>query len=257
MSRQISQEKRNKEYFDKTGGNIEKYTPLVFVIAKRYNNFFPQVDMEDLVAEGKIGLLEAAMKYKEDKNTVFTTYAWFWVVKKIQDYVSKNLSIIEMPQNVRKKISAIKKVIDEEAKQGKKISISKIAKVLSVDSSEVFDMLADGNIVNAVSLDKEYGSGEHAKKMSELIEDKSRPDIFDEVTKTSENKMLQDMISKLSENEKAVLSFRFALNGYSDGKISIKDIAAKLNISSAKVKDLEQSALAKLKGMIKTIDEKE
>lgn len=215
------------------------------------------MDMEDLVAEGKIGLLEAAGKYKKDKNAAFSTYAWFWIVKKIQDYISKNLSIIEMPQNVRKKFSVIKQIIEEEAKQGKEMPIGKIAELLSVDSSEVSDIISGANITNALSLDKEYGTGEQARSFSELIEDKSKPDIFDETVKNYDSRMLENMIATLSENEKAVLSFRFALNGYSDGKISIKDIAQKLNISPSKVKDLEQTALAKLKGMIKTIHEKE
>ena len=106
-------------------------------------------------------------------------------------------------------------------------------------------------------MDKEYDNGEQARSFSESIEDKSEPDVFDEVTRNSESAMLADMMSKLSDKEQAVLSYRFSLNGYSGDKVSMKDIADKLNISPAKVKDLEQSALAKLKGMIETIDEKE
>ena len=257
MSRQISKKKRNNVNDAQNGADIEKYTPLVFVIAKRYNNFFPQIYIEDLVAAGKIGLLEASTKYKKDKKTAFSTYAWFWIVKKIQDHISKNLSVIKMPQNVRKKFSLIKRIIEEEAKQGKEIAIDEIAEILSIEPSEVSDILVDANITNAISLDKEYDNGEQARSFSESIEDKSEPDVFDEVTRNSESAMLADMMSKLSDKEQAVLSYRFSLNGYSGDKVSMKDIADKLNISPAKVKDLEQSALAKLKGMIETIDEKE
>lgn len=236
--------------------DLSDYNPLVFAIAKKYNNLFPNIEFEELVAEGKLGLLEASLKYKTDKKTAFSTYAWFWIVKNMQNYISKNVNIIETPQNVRNILSSIKKIIDDNAKSGKVSSVENISKALNLDASEVSDILAAaGNVANVVSLDKAIDTGENIRYLSESVEDKSQPGIFDTISQNYDNEMLSEMLSKLSENEKKVLSFRFALDGVSDKKVSIKDIAEKLNISSSKVKDLENSAILKLKGMIKNLNE--
>ncbi|MDR2426354.1 MAG: sigma-70 family RNA polymerase sigma factor [Endomicrobium sp.] len=235
--------------------DLSKYDPLVFAIAKRYSMMFPKIEFEDLVAEGKLGLLEASLKYKNGKKTVFSTYAWFWIIKNIQKYISKNINMIETPQTVKNILSSIKKIIDSNAKSGKKVSFEGLSKALGIGISEVSDTLAIAeNLSNIVSLDKEIDTGENIRYLVDSIEDKSQPEIFDVITRSADNEMLAGMLSKLSEKENAVLSFRFALDGDIDKRMSIKDIALNLKVSVAKVKDLENSALLKLKGMIKNIN---
>lgn len=236
--------------------DLKKYDPLVFAVAKKYSAFFPNIEFEELVAEGKLGLLEASLKYRDDKKAAFSTYAWFWIIKNIQNYISKNVNIIETPQNVKNTLSSIKKIIDDNAKSGKNISIDDISKILGINASEISDVLAiSGNVSNIVSLDKEIDTGNNVRYLAESVEDKSQPEIFDTIVQNADAEMLLKMLSRLSDKENAVLCFRFALDGCTDKKMSIKDIAEKLKISSAKVKDLESSAILKLKGMIKDINE--
>jgi RNA polymerase sigma factor, sigma-70 family len=252
----IKTAKKSKSRQPEEKADLREYDPLVFAIARKYSSFFPYIDIEEFISEGKLGLLEASVKYKKNKKTAFSTYAWFWIVKNIQNYISKNVNIIETPQNVRNTLSAIKKIVDVEAKAGKKVSLAQLSKILDVDVSELSDTLAiSGNISNVVYLDKEIDTGEQSRSFSESVEDRSQPGIFDSIVQSADNEMLSEMLDKLSDKENAVLSFRFALAGCTDKKMSIKDIAKKLHITSAKVKDLESSALIKLKGMIKEINE--
>ncbi len=231
--------------------DIDKYTPLVYAVVSKYATLFPALDREDMAAEGKIGLLEAYVKFDASKNAAFSTYAWYWVVKKIQEYISKNINIIEMPQDVRNKFSSIKKLIDDSAKKGEKLTQKEIAALLSMNESEVSDIMAAADSIgNAVSLDKEVEKGGNSKTVSDFIKDDSESDIFGTIIQNSEMSSLADMLSGLSDKERQVLSLRFGLeNG--GKKTSLKDIGQKLAISSAKAKDLERSALIKLKGMIK------
>ncbi|MDR1195356.1 MAG: hypothetical protein LBL00_02650, partial [Endomicrobium sp.] len=95
----------------------------------------------------------------------------------------------------------------------------------------------------------------NVRYLADSVEDKSQPAIFDTIARNADSEMLSGMLSKLSQQENAVLSFRFSLDGYAGKRMSIKDIASKLEISVSKVKDLENSAILKLKGMIKDINE--
>jgi len=250
--------RRNKSVGSSLHGSedFDKYLPLVFAIARKYNVFFPFIENEELVEEGKAGLLEAFSRYKKDKKTVFSTYAWFWVLKRIHEYVNKNISIVDIPQNVRKNFSAVKKLVEGRAKAGKDISVKEISSALGIKPDEVTDLLAlAGNASKAVSLDAETDDGENIKSYYDLIEDKSRPDVFEEIAQKYDSSLLDGMLSRLSEKETEVLSLRFALGGCVDKKMSIKDIAERLNITPAKVKYFESSALVKLKGMMKNADE--
>ena len=57
------------------------YYPLVRSVAKKYTNL--GVPLEDLEQEGMIGLLEAAKNFDDNKGAKFSTYATYWIKKKI------------------------------------------------------------------------------------------------------------------------------------------------------------------------------
>ncbi|MDR1696058.1 MAG: sigma-70 family RNA polymerase sigma factor [Endomicrobium sp.] len=236
---------------------IKKYKPLVYAIVRKYKAVFPQIDEEELAAEGERGLFEASLRYKNNSPAAFSTYAWYRIVKNIQEYISKNIALIEMPQNVRKTFSSIKKIIDNEAKSGRAADISKIAKILKLKPSEISDIIAYENAVSGtVSLDKEVEIGGSRKAVSEFIEDKSQGNIFDSMVQNEDMSRLEDMLSNLPAKERAVLSYRLGLSGgKGEKRLSLKAISEKLAISASKVKDLEKAALTKLKGMMKNGDD--
>ncbi len=57
------------------------YLPLVKSIVNKYKNY--GLPPEDLEQEGLIGLLKAASKFDKNKGTKFSTYATYWIKKKI------------------------------------------------------------------------------------------------------------------------------------------------------------------------------
>ena len=67
------------------------YLPLVKSIAKKYTHL--GVPTEDLEQEGLIGLLEAADKFRDDKGAKFSTYATFWIKKKMLAAIEKEKKV--------------------------------------------------------------------------------------------------------------------------------------------------------------------
>lgn len=66
---------------------VIEYLPLVRSIAAKYNKL--GVPQEDLEQEGMIGLLEAAAKYDAEKGAKFSTYATYWIKKRVLEAVEK------------------------------------------------------------------------------------------------------------------------------------------------------------------------
>lgn len=59
---------------------VEPLLPMVRRIAKHLLNILPRwVSLDELVAEGRIGLLEAAKRYRPDRGAQFSTFAYYRV----------------------------------------------------------------------------------------------------------------------------------------------------------------------------------
>jgi RNA polymerase sigma factor (sigma-70 family) len=94
---------------------IQEYLPLVKSFAVKYRDL--GLPYDDLVQEGLIGLSEAVDNYDESQGTKFSTYASYWIKKKIlaaidtekkQTSIAKeltNLKIKEHKQESNKKDS--------------------------------------------------------------------------------------------------------------------------------------------------------
>jgi len=83
---------------------INKNIALVKNIASKYSN--SRIPFEDLIQEGLIGLIEAKKKYNPQKNIKFSTYAYFWIHKKIRKFIKneKKMELTEFDDNVIKNI---------------------------------------------------------------------------------------------------------------------------------------------------------
>jgi RNA polymerase sigma factor (sigma-70 family) len=66
---------------------VKDYYPLVKSIVNKYRNY--GIPGEDLEQEGLIGLLEALDHFDESKGTKFSTYATYWIKKKIIQALNK------------------------------------------------------------------------------------------------------------------------------------------------------------------------
>jgi RNA polymerase sigma factor (sigma-70 family) len=60
---------------------IKDYIPLVKSIAQKYIKY--GVPFDDLLQEGLIGVLEAKKRFREKEGVKFSTYATYWIKKKI------------------------------------------------------------------------------------------------------------------------------------------------------------------------------
>ncbi|MCD4650891.1 MAG: sigma-70 family RNA polymerase sigma factor [Candidatus Cloacimonetes bacterium] len=62
-----------------------KIMAIVHSVARRYAKYCDSYD--DLVQEGLLGVLEAKSRFQSDKGTQFSTYAMFWIKKRILAYL--------------------------------------------------------------------------------------------------------------------------------------------------------------------------
>jgi RNA polymerase sigma factor (sigma-70 family) len=80
---------------------IRSNMPFVTHVARRYRD--RGVPLEDLVAEGTVGLIKAARRFDPDNGTRFTTYASFWIKKAIIEALLERPRVVHLPRYAREK----------------------------------------------------------------------------------------------------------------------------------------------------------
>jgi RNA polymerase nonessential primary-like sigma factor len=231
---------------------IEDAFPVALAVTNKYASLFPRLERAELLAEAQRGVLEASLKYDPDKNASFTTYAWFWAVKNVQEYITRDIDFISLPQNVKAKIVQIKRLSENFEKGGKTASIAELAAELDMTEADVEDTIMSGGFSKMVSLDKQVETNSDSSKISDFIEDKTQRGTFEQLIKESEIARLNESLNCLTPDERQALSLKFGLEG--KGENTLKAIAEKMGLSGAKARDLEIRALSKLKKMLKDKD---
>lgn len=130
---------------------IERNLRLVAHIAKKYQN--TNVDMEDLISIGTIGLIKAVISYNVSKNSKLATYAARCIDNEISllDIIEQEqpdiIDRMETTQNIRKLNSIMKKVLTEREieiltlryglKDGEEITQREIGRMLGISRSYI------------------------------------------------------------------------------------------------------------------------
>jgi len=73
---------------------VGSHLRLVVKIARGFNGY--GLPLADLVAEGNVGLMQAAEKFDPDRGFRFATYAMWWIRAAIQEYILHSWSLVKM-----------------------------------------------------------------------------------------------------------------------------------------------------------------
>ncbi len=73
---------------------VGSHLRLVVKIARGFTGY--GLPLADLVAEGNVGLMQAAEKFDPDRGFRFATYAMWWIRAAIQEYILHSWSLVKM-----------------------------------------------------------------------------------------------------------------------------------------------------------------
>ncbi len=186
--------------------------PLVKKVASKIYYRLPkgEIDFDELVNTGIIGLMKAIDRYDKDKAK-FSTYAYIKIRGEILDYLR---SLDVMPRSMREKIK------EENLEEGKNLPLSKTAIMVSIEKA-------------IVSGDEEF------KIVDTLTSDRISPE--EEVIRDDLREKLLKAIDMLNEKEKITLQMLFF------EEKPLQEVAEVLNVSVSRVSQIKSEAVKKLK----------
>lgn len=181
---------------------------LAASIAKKYSN--KGVDFEDLLQESTIGLMKAVDRFDWRKGFKFSTYAYWWILQTVKQYVSSNKGPIALPANANARLYQANQVKEEFEKEfGTPPTEDELADMLGTTSDTLQSLRKSSAFY--VSLDAPMASGsEDCRSYQDSLAD-SGP-LQDEMIQEMELKnAVNDALSTLSHREQTVLRLRFGI----------------------------------------------
>jgi RNA polymerase primary sigma factor len=219
---------------------IESNMRLVINIAKGYN--CRQIPLEDLIQEGAIGLMQATERFDPDRGFRFSTYATHWIRQAIGRAIDNKGKSIRLPAHVSQSIRRIEKEKENFIRTtGTEPSFEQLAELMGMTERKLISVLAAAQEI--LSLDNPIGDGQ-GTTLAGIIRDDGEFNPEGKAVKDAIVGELQLILNELNEKEQKVMSLRFRMNG---NGLQTDEIAAALQISKERVRQIEVQAIRKLR----------
>lgn len=224
---------------------IMDYAPLIRFVAQRISARLPSnIDIDDLISAGVIGLMDAIEKYDPSRDNKFKTYAEFRIRGAILDELRSQDWV---PRSVRDKAKRIEKTYAElEQKFGRAVSDEELSGALGINLEEYYEMIAKVKAVTLLSIDEISGTSQHDRKsLLECLESVGTKNPFTQLKSKGVKELLVRNIEELPEKQKLVLSLYY----YED--LNLKEIGRILEVTESRVSQLHTQAVEKLRSKLK------
>ncbi len=203
---------------------------------------------EDLGSAGVIGLLQALDHFtppkdkRHDPGRAFEAYARYRIRGQMVDEL-RNLDFAR--RNLRKQARAIQEAERKlEARFGRSPREEETAKALGIPLSELYDWIAEINMLNLLSLDAEIAGGVEGGSWADLLADAKAENPLDKVEKQEKIEQVAEALKFLGDAEQKVLHFYYVET------LTFKEIGRILKVSESRVCQVHHMAVFRLQELL-------
>ena len=232
---------------------IEAYARFVVRIAWRFRGY--GLPIGDLVQEGNIGLMEAAARFDADRNARFSTYASWWIMASMQDYVLRHNSIVRVATTpAKRRLFFNLRRLRAQLATGSDRTLTdddreEIATRLNVKAADVARMEAHLGGAD-VSLNATVGDDDAYELIDALADLGPTPEdvtesVHDGATRST---WLHEALATLSPRERRIIVGRFL----EEDKRTLAEIGDDFGVSKERIRQIEARALGKLRNELLT-----
>ncbi|GMU46958.1 MAG: hypothetical protein AMXMBFR26_17400 [Porticoccaceae bacterium] len=247
--RELAERLHHHDDLDAARTLVLSHLRFVVHIARSYAGY--GLPLADIIQEGNVGLMKAVKRFDPSKGVRLISFAVHWIKAEIHEYVLRNWRIVKVATtkaqrklffNLRSSKKRLGWLNNEEA--------AAVAGELGVAVSEVREMeqrLAASDAAFDLSVDDDEDTA--ALAPSQYLEDSGAdPAILVEEADWEERTQhrLNAAVATLDPRSRDILEQRWL----HEGKVTLHDLAAKYEVSAERIRQLEQTAIRKIRGLI-------
>ena len=226
---------------------------LVISMASRFRHF--GLSMGDLIQEGHVGLLEAAVRFEPEREVRFSTYASWWIRASIQDYILRNWSIVRGGTSSAQKalFFNLRRLRARLAQSSSPVASAIVYKEISAQLgvSEADVEMMDSRLSGpdtSLNMPLTDDGGMSAERSDFLVCEDPLPDEVAAEAIDVERRAgwLRSALCVLNEREMKIIAER----RLSEEGATLESLGVSLGISKERVRQIESRALEKLKSAL-------
>jgi len=239
-------ESDSKADFTERDRLIMEYAPLVKYIAHRIAmRLPPQIEVDDLINSGILGLIDAIEKFDPSKEVKFKTYAEIRIKGAILDELR---AMDWIPRSIRKVINRLMDAYHElEQKLGRPARDEEIAEQLGLKIEEFYELIKQAAGVPLISLNGLVDRDEKRRNIVSCLEDPKSANAFGILGLSEVKDAIAKAIDDLPEKEKQVISL------YYYDELTMKEIGKVLDLTESRVSQIHTKAVLRLRVRIKNL----
>lgn len=211
-----SKQERGKIEEELLLGNLR----FVITVAKKYQN--QGMDLQDLIAEGNLGLMKAIKNFDWTKDLRFISYAVWWVKQSIIQSLNDNARTIRLPVNIVQDLQKAKKEVEN---SGKKLSdkFTSLPSIIDLNMS----INSEGDTLIDVIVNNEAEQPDSIFNTNDQLKDK-----------------MMSILNILDDRERVIVEDYYGISGTPR---TLEDIGSDFNLTKERVRQIKDKALRKLR----------
>lgn len=244
--------KNLKDYRSTVGTGVKdeiilEYAPLVKYIAQKIASRLPSnIELDDLISCGVIGLMDAIEKFDPTRDNKFKTYAEFRIRGAILDELRAQDWV---PRSIREKAKIVEKAYSRlEASLGRPATDEEMCEELKISSEEFHDLLNKAKSISLLNIDDTSSFNRNDRKLiSDVLEDHKALNPYTTISAKDSREKIKSGIMALPEKQRLVLSLYY----YED--LNLKEIGQVLDVTESRVSQLHTQAILRLRQKLRTL----
>jgi RNA polymerase primary sigma factor len=220
---------------------IQANLRLVVKIAGDYSGY--GLPLNDLIAEGNIGLMSAVERFDPEKGGKLSTYAAWWIKQSIKRALANQSKTVRLPIHMVDKIARMRRIASMLTEAlGREPTDEELAEELGLPRHKVA-MLKQAAL-RPTSLDAPVNEGE-STDYGDIISDESASNPLEILTDKNLREQLDDLLAVLDDRERRIIDERFGLNGLKP--MLLEDVGREFGVSRERIRQVQNAALRKMR----------